>query len=103
MGNWIELVQNVDDAALVVREVIHLRDEDAIVRTASHEANALQTLRGDADAEAIGKCQIKRLSVGEHDVMSGGGCNIRQGCDNKQDQNGAFHAGEINTDLKALA
>jgi hypothetical protein len=36
-------------------------------------------------------------------VMPGGGCNIRQRCDNKQDQNGAFHAGEINTDLKALA
>jgi hypothetical protein len=36
-------------------------------------------------------------------VMPGGGCSIHQGYDNKQDQNGAFHSREINTDLKALA
>jgi hypothetical protein len=34
-----------------------------------HEAQALETLRGYTDAEAFGKIQIKRLSIGERDVM----------------------------------
>src|SRR5215213_572423 len=65
----IELVEDIDHAASIVGEVEHIRDKESIVRTERHEAHAFQSLSRDADLVTIRKIQVKRLSIGERDVM----------------------------------
>ena len=68
---WIELIEDVDHAALVVTEVVHISDEDAIVRTLGHKPIPFETLNGDVDLITRGKVQVERFSVGERDAMRG--------------------------------
>ncbi len=65
----IELVENIDHATTIVGEVVHVRDEDPVVRTLGHEPDAFQTLSGNTDPVAFRKAEFKRLSIGECNSM----------------------------------
>src|SRR5690349_2990475 len=69
MTSRIKLIENIDHAATVVCFVIHVRDEQSLIRTKRHEAHALESLCGDGNLETFRKIQVKRLAVCERDVV----------------------------------
>jgi len=56
---WIKLIEDVDHSTTIVGEVEHVRDEQTFVRAHGHEANALQTLRRNADLITVRQVKIE--------------------------------------------
>jgi hypothetical protein len=48
----VELIEDVNHAATIVSAVVHVGDEEPVVRAQRHEPDSFETLRSDGDLVA---------------------------------------------------
>ena len=97
----VPAVEDVDRAASVVGAVVHVGDEEAVVRRHGEEANAMQAGERDVDLKIPGQRERDGAAVGGGKRM--GNQRLLRGCGErekkKQDEHAAGHAASVAGDV----